>query len=114
MDQEFDSARNVYLDRDKAGLVRQLRHLHAPFVSQARTPQLVAADYLHTFGDLLQVPASELGNLGLSPSRHPENVGVELRYLSQSVQFDTATVAYNQTALGLPVFQAGVAVQMKT
>lgn len=114
MEQEFDAARNVYLDRDKQGAVRQLRHLDAPFASTARTPQLVAGEYLRSFGDLLQVPASELGNLGLAPSPSPVDAGVELRYLGEKQQFDTATVAYHQTALGLPVFEAGIAVQMKT
>ncbi|MDQ1486734.1 MAG: zinc metalloprotease ZmpB, partial [Actinomycetota bacterium] len=114
MDQEFDVGRNVYLDRDPQGTVRQLRHVDEPFVSQARTPQLAAADYLHSYGDLLQLAPPELGSLGLSPATEPEDAGVEFRYLLQKEQFDTATVAYNQTALGLPVFEAGVAVQMKT
>jgi hypothetical protein len=38
MNQKFNPARNVYLDRDEQGLVRQLLHTHAPVASQARTP----------------------------------------------------------------------------
>src|SRR6266566_5290434 len=114
MEQEFDATRNVYLDRDQQGTVRQLRHVDAPFVSQGRTPQLAAAEYLHNFGDLLQLTAAELGHLGLPPATQPQDAGVEFRYLGEKQQFDMATVAYNQTALGLPVFEAGVAVQMKT
>jgi zinc metalloprotease ZmpB len=114
MDQELIVDRNVYLDRDHRGVVRQLRHLDAPFASQAPTPQLVAAEYLHRFGDLLELPADELTNLGLAPLAEPEEIGTEFRYLAEKQQFDTATVAYNQTALGLPVFEAGVAVQMRT
>jgi zinc metalloprotease ZmpB len=114
MEQEFNAGRNVYLDRDPHGAVRQLRHLDAPFLSNANTPQLVASEYLHSFGDLLQLPATELDHLGLPPSPQPEDVGVELRYLGEKHQFDTATVAYHQTALGLPVFEAGLAVQMAT
>jgi hypothetical protein len=114
MEQEFNAGRNVYLDRDQLGIVRQLRHIDAPFESLARTPQLAAAEYLHRFGDLLELPASALDNLGLSPAPLPEDADVEFRYLLDKQQFDTATVAYNQTVLGLPVFEAGVAVQMKT
>src|SRR5262245_37567532 len=114
MDQELNAARNVYLDRDQHGTVRQLRHIDAPFLSQARPPQLVAAEYLQRFGDLLQLPSSILAKLGSSPSPEPEDAGVELRYMGESAQFNMATVAYHQTALGLPVFEAGVAVQMKT
>ena len=114
MDQEFDVARNVYLDRDHEGTVLALRHLDAPFATTARTPQLAAADYLHDFADLLQITPAALDNLGESPAPTPQPVGVEFRYLTEKSQFDTTTVAYQQTALGLPVFQAGVAVQMKT
>src|SRR6266436_27965 len=53
MNQEFNIARNVYLDRDEQGVVRQLLHIHAPVAIQAGTPQLAAADYLHQFGEPL-------------------------------------------------------------
>jgi len=114
MDQEFDVGRNVYLDRDEHGTVRQLRHVDVPFQSHARTPQLVAAEYLHSFADLLELPPAGLGRLSDSPARRPEAAEVELRYLGEKEQFDTATVAFHQTALGLPVWEAGVAVQMTT
>ena len=68
MNQEFNSARNVYLDRDEQGVVRQLLHTHAPVAIQAGTPQLVAADYLHQFGELLGLTLAELANLSLTPS----------------------------------------------
>ena len=112
MDQEFNVGRNVYLDRDQQGTVRQLRHIDQPFASPARTPQLVAADYLHSYADLLQVPATGLAHITESPAQRPEPADVELRYLGEKQQFDTATVAYHQTALGRPVWEAGVAVQM--
>jgi hypothetical protein len=113
MNQEFNSARNVYLDRDEQGVVRQLLHTHAPVAIQAGTPQLVAADYLHQFGELLGLTPAELANLSLTPSISIEDASVEYRFLEEKRQFDSATVAYYQTDLGLPVWQAGVAVQMK-
>jgi zinc metalloprotease ZmpB len=114
MDQEFDVSRDVYLDRDRQGTVLQLRHLGAPFVTTSSTPQLAASDYLHSFADLLEIAPSQLDNLGQSPATTPQKAPVEFRYLGEKSQFDTTTVAYHQTVLGLPVFQAGVAVQMKT
>ena len=114
MQQEFDAARNVYLDVALDGSVLTLRHLDAPFASPATTPQLVAADYLGSFADLLQITPAELSNLGSSPSSAPEPAAVELRYGGEKSQFDSTTVAYEQTALGLPVFGAGLAVQMRT
>src|SRR5258708_17740197 len=113
MNQEFNSARNVYLDRDEQGVVREVLHAHAPVAIQAGTPQLAAGDYLHQFGELLGMTAAELANLSLTPSLSIENAPVEYRFLEEKRQFDSATVAYYQTDLGLPVWQAGVAVQMK-
>ncbi|HYX50826.1 MAG TPA: hypothetical protein VE843_13840, partial [Ktedonobacteraceae bacterium] len=113
MNQEFNSARNVSLELDETGIVRQLLHTQAPFISQGRTPQLAAAEYLHQFGDLLGLTSDQLKNLSQTPSSTVEDAPVEYRFLQEKHQFDTATVAYYQTDLGLPVWQAGVAVQMK-
>src|SRR6266700_2967530 len=113
MNQEFNSTQNVHLDRDGTGIVRQLLHTHAPVGSQARTPQLAASEYLHQFGGLLGLTSEQLKSLSLSPSRTVENVPIEYRFLQEKHQFDIVTVAYYQTALGLPVWQAGVAVHMK-
>src|SRR6266567_5848496 len=113
MNQEFNSARNVYLDLDETGTVRQLLHTQAPFLSQARTPKLAAAEYLHQFGDLLGLTSEQLKSLSQIPSSTVEDASVEYRFLQEKHQFDTVSVAYYQTDLGLPVWQAGVAVQMK-
>ena len=113
MNQEFNSARNAYLDRDEKGVVRQLLHTHSPVLIQARTPQLGAAEYLHRFGELLGLTPKQLGRLSQSPSSGIEDAPVEYRFLQEKRQFDTVTVAYYQTDLGLPVWQAGVAVQIK-
>jgi hypothetical protein len=114
MNQDFDVARNVYIDTDAVGTVTALRHLGAPVVTVAPTPQLAATAYLNSYADLLSLSPTALGRLGSAPSEVPEQAGVELRYLGQKAQFDMETVAYSQTVLGLPVFEAGVAVQLQT
>jgi hypothetical protein len=111
--QEFDSSRNVYLDRDEHGVVRQLSHTHAPVTIAAGTPQLAAAAYLGQFATLLGVSPHQLANLGLPPSTHLESSSTEYRFLKEKHQFDSATVAYYQTDLGIPVWEAGLAVQMR-
>jgi zinc metalloprotease ZmpB len=113
MNQEFDLVRNVYLDLDSKGIVRQLLHTHAPVAIQAATPQIAAATYLKQFGDLLGLTSEQLKNLSLSPSTNIENAPIEYRFLKEKHQFDSATVAYYQTDLGIPVWEAGVAVQIK-
>ena len=57
--------------------------------------------------------AKELKNLGLPPESDPIDAGTEYRFLAEKPQFDTTTVAYCQTYLGLPVWQLGLAVHMK-
>lgn len=113
MNQKFNSARNVYLDLDDQGIVRQLIHTHAPVVISSATPQLAAADYLRQYAELFGVSSAQLANLSLEPSPTIENAPVEYRFLQQKSQFDTTTVAFYQTDLGLPVWQAGISVQMR-
>ena len=84
MTQELDVARNVYLDLDEQGVVRGLLHFNEPFASAASTPQLVAADYLESFSDLLGVEAAQLAQLGLSPGTTITKDGVEYRFLLES------------------------------
>lgn len=113
MSQEFDHARNVYIDRDSKEFPRQLIHTHAPVRMEASTPQAAADDYLHRFGDALGLTSEHLEHLSSIPAHTIEEAPVELRFSEEKRLFDTATVAYYQTALGLPVWQAGIAVQMK-
>ncbi len=79
MNQEFDHARNVYLDRDAEGIGRQLSHTHAPVVIEGATARHVAAAYLHRFGELLGLTSDQLKNLDSSPSTTIEDAGVEYR-----------------------------------
>ena len=111
--QEFDSERNAYIDRDPDGFAGQLIHIHAPVVIEAATAQAAAEDYLHQFREPLGLASEELRHLSSTPADRIGRAPVELRFSEEKRQFDTATVAYQQTDLGLPVWQAGVAVQMK-
>ncbi|AEU34734.1 hypothetical protein [Granulicella mallensis] len=113
MIQEFNSARNVYLDLDNQKIVRQLIHTHAPVAVAAATPQLAAANYLGQYAGLFGVSTAQLANLSLEPSPTIEDAPVEYRFLQQKNQFDSTTVAFYQTDLGLPVWQAGISVQMR-
>jgi zinc metalloprotease ZmpB len=114
MHQEFDHARNAYLDRDAEGIGRQLSHTHAPVVIEGATVRDVADAYLHRFGELLGLTSDQLKNLGSPPSTRIEDAGVEYRFLDEKQQFDTVSIAFSQTDFGLPVWRAGVAIQVKS
>ncbi len=113
MTQEFDQERNTYIDRDLQGIARQLIHTHAPVLIDAPTAQAAAADYLGQFREQLGLTPEHLQRLSSPPATDIQRAPVELRFSEEKGQFDTATVAYQQTDLGLPVWQAGVAIQMK-
>ncbi|MDQ6648268.1 MAG: hypothetical protein M3Y93_13765, partial [Pseudomonadota bacterium] len=113
MNQEFDHARNVYVDRDADGVGRQLSHTHAPVVIEGATARQVVATYLRRFGDLLGLTSDQLENLDSPPSKTLEDAGVEYRFLDEKLQFDIVTIAYNQTEFGLPVWRAGIGVYVK-
>jgi len=103
----------VHLDRDNKGIVRNVLHVEELYKSPARTPQLAAADYLKTFSGLLGIKDSELHSLSLGPEAAPTSDGAEYRLWAEKTQFDTTTVTFSQSYLGLPVWEAGLAVQMK-
>ncbi len=112
MYQELDEARHVSISRDDRNVARELHH-HQPVVSEGRTPQLAATDYLARYGDLLGIEAGETGNLALMHERAIGESGNELRFLSEKQVFDMNTVTYQQTLYGLPVWNSGVSVHMK-
>jgi hypothetical protein len=111
--QEFNEDFNVQVNRDENGNVRELVHTDQPFVSQAPTAQLAAAEYLNTYGDLIGIKPEETNNLALTREAEPVDAPDELRFYTEKQQFDTTTVAYQQTAMGLPVWHGGVSVQMR-
>src|ERR1017187_9810931 len=113
MSEEFNESANVHVDRDVHGVVRSALHVEQLFVSKAATAQLAAREYLEKFAGLLGLTPTELGGLGLSPETHPVATGVEYRLWEEKTQFDTTTVVFSQTCLGLPVWEAALAVQMK-
>ena len=113
MNQEFNTAANVHINRDSAGIVRELLHTEEHFISQARTPQLAAAEYLAKYGKLLGIVPQETTNLSLTAEADPTETSGELRFRHEKHQFDMTTVGYQQTHYGLPIWQAGEAIHMK-
>jgi zinc metalloprotease ZmpB len=112
MSQEFNETVKAHINRDDSGVVRDLLHMEEPFTSTARTAQLAAREYLEKYGSLAGVAAHQLRSLDRHPEERPVEVEVEYRLLAEKTQFDTTTVIFTQTCLGLPVWEAGVAVHM--
>jgi zinc metalloprotease ZmpB len=113
VNQDLHQDRETIVNRDPKGVVRDLMHAQAPFVCTAATPQQAANEYLAKFGPLLGLGANETDNMSLVPSAGATEHGDELRFVAEKSQFDSTTVAYQQTRFGLPVWHGGVVVQLK-
>src|SRR5262245_42181510 len=113
MSQEFDAVEKAHVRKDQEGIVRALVY-EVPIVSGAATAQQAAQEYLAHHAELLGMKQAEMTNLALSRDAEPVDEGTEYRLHSEKHQFDTTTVTYDQTYLGLPVWDAGVSVHMKS
>src|ERR1700686_2638665 len=101
MFQEYSKARSVYINRDAQGVARELLHFDSPVSAQASTPDLIAAEYLRKYGDLLGITPGQLTHVSSSPSQTVTNDPVEYRLLQElTTSSTTATVALNQTDFG--------------
>jgi hypothetical protein len=112
MFQEYDRARQVYVNRDAQGVARELLHFDHPVKISERSPLLKAGDYLRRYGGLFGISAEELGSVATPPSTTLTREGVQYRRLAETPQSTSLTVSLAQTALGVPVWQAGVAVTL--
>jgi len=113
MHQELDPDSGALVGRDSDGIVREVLHVGAPIQTGAATPQVAAARYLDEHGRLIGVGDDQLQHLASAPESAPSREGEELRFEAENRQFDIVTVTYHQAIFGLPVWQAGVAVDLK-
>ena len=114
MFQEFSKARKVYINRDAQRVVRELLHFDSPVAIQATSPSLMAAEYLRKYGDLFGITPAQLNNVTSPPSETLTTDSVEYRLLEElNTSETTATVALDQTDFGIPVWHAGVGVNIR-
>ena len=110
---EFDEPSNAHIIRDRQSIVRNVLHNQRPVVIKAATAVDAAESYCRSHWELLGLRPTEFESLRLQPQNEPTDVGVEHRFLSEKEQFDVTTVTFQQTCLGLPVWQAGTSVHLK-
>ena len=107
MHPELNLAAKALITRDADGDVREVVH-EAPVVSTAATAQQAAEEYLAHHAELLGIKPTELTNLAMARESEPGSMPEEYRLRSEKQQFDTTTVTYDQTCLGLPIWEAGL------
>jgi len=110
--------------RDANGVVRQLMHTAGPYKPvtldlmaagigpTVLTPRSLAEQYLRDASGVFQFAPSMTGNLAAASSSTPTAAGLELRFKEEKTMENAVTVSYDQTALGLPIWGAGVSVRI--
>ena len=108
---------------DSAGRVRKLSHPRKPYSSSVETlaaevsakqPRELAEEYVREVLPQYQLGADMATNLSAAVSGEMDDQeGPQLRLSGEKVLRDQATVSYSQTYMGLPIWEAGLAVQMR-
>jgi hypothetical protein len=108
--------------RDNDGVVRQLSHARRPyrpgeadpggFAAAPMTPRALADQYVRAASDVFQFAPEMTGNLAAAAGFSPSQAGVELRFKEEKTMENAVTVSYDQTALGLPIWEAGMTVRI--
>ena len=111
--QAIQAGQQTLLTLDTAGVVRDMNHSEQPVQLTGDSAREVADAYLQQQTDQFMVQPAALTNLSKSVAPAPEEEAAGFRFTNEKSQFDITTVGYQQTYFGLPVWNAGVAVQVK-
>ncbi|HKB05209.1 MAG TPA: hypothetical protein VKD90_23495 [Gemmataceae bacterium] len=114
---------DVKVRRDASGTVRQLSHAQQPYrpaavdmigmeAATALTPRKLAEQYLRDASEVFGFAPAETANFAAAAESSPSEAGVELRFKEEKAVGGGVTVSYDQTVLGLPIWDAGVTVRI--
>ena len=104
----------VQIERGPGGRIISLNHPGQPYrpVAGVLNAQKLAEAYLHDVGTVYGIDPALLNALTQNLSEVIENTGPELRFGHQDAITGTATVSFQQTYFGLPIWQAGFTISM--
>ncbi|MBA2952589.1 hypothetical protein GON03_21445 [Nocardioides sp. MAH-18] len=122
MAQQYDEARRLYVDDDPDRFARVVRPADRNRFTGAQLPQLAATEFLTENADVVGVQPEWFSGAALGGAVAPTDVEddsrdgseIELRFAGEKRQFDTTTVAYQQTWRGIPVWRSGLTVTLRT
>jgi zinc metalloprotease ZmpB len=113
----FELSPAVEVDRDDQGNVRLLRHPQEPYTPDragltAPSPGELADQYVAEVAPLYGIEEEQVADLTRSAAAEPVVEGPRLRRSEEKTVMDTTVVSYEQTAVGLPVWQAALEVRV--
>ncbi|MAT05489.1 MAG: hypothetical protein CL424_10655 [Acidimicrobiaceae bacterium] len=116
MSEEYLHDERLYRERDAGGNVTVLRPAERARPTAAQLPQQAAAEFLTTHANQLDIQAGWLDGgvtAFVDGDDLPDDDEIALVFDTEQRQFDTTTVAFQQTWNGIPVWRSGTTVTMK-
>ena len=80
----------------------------------AGTAREAAENFLKARASVLMLPQDSVNSLNVRAAIAPTGEDQALRFESETQLMDTTIVSYNQTMFGLPIYQAGISVTVRT
>src|SRR5919202_1753524 len=108
---------DVDVGRDEEGRVRVLRHPRERFSAESArlaepSPRELADAYVREVVGIYDLAEEQTAELAGPIRREPVEEGPRLKFAQDKTVVDTAVVAYQQTVLGLPIWQAALQVRI--
>lgn len=114
MESQYRPELSAEVMTDETGKVRHVVHGGTPWRGTQQGAVPAAIEYVRQQAGLLQIADSTLGHLDEEVAdSEPHDEGATYRLEQVKRQFDTATVAFAQTHLGVPVWRAGISVTVE-
>ncbi len=111
----FELTPAVRVERDRNGEVRALEHLTQPYTADRMfNARALANEYVRDVADVYRFPAEWVAAIDRTPAEKMEDEPTQLRFARSDRAGATATVSYQQTHFGLPIWEAGVSVLLLT
>jgi hypothetical protein len=111
----FNITRNVRIKRDQQGRAQLIHHIQEPYKQAAGvlpTPGNLASAYMQDVAEIYAIPKQALTTLQEPVSRKIKDEETRLRFLEQKRIVNATVIGYQQTYLGLPVWEAIVTVRL--
>ncbi|HEX7979681.1 MAG TPA: hypothetical protein VF461_13825 [Gemmatimonadaceae bacterium] len=99
---------------DEQGHARHFRLDRNDTSFTGATPQDAAKLFIREQSDVLKVPTENMRSLDVRAAAAPVDENEALRFEAEKHLMDSTTVSYTQTMYGLPIFQAGMSVTVRT
>ena len=110
----FEITPNVTVEYDEQGVARHIEHIAQPYFSPDKDLRGVAADYVAAVAQEYRLTKPMLAEMDASAGDElAEGEGAALHFAEEKSVMETTLVSYQQTYLGLPVWEAGVAVVLQ-